>query len=56
MLSRIHRKSSKVENFLLKEWRNQENRHTLVKLESKKQDKKVIAEQEGFRLEVSIDL
>ena len=48
-------RSSKVENFSCEEWRSKENCLTPVKLESKKQTKKVIARRKGFGLEVSID-
>ena len=51
----MQRRGSKVENFQCEEQRNQKNRLTPVKLESKQRAKKVIAEQEGFGREVSIE-
>ena len=46
--------SSKVKNFSCEEWRNKKNRRTTVKLESKNQAKKVIAERvQG--IEISIE-
>ena len=50
------KKNSKLENFPCEVWRNQENRLTPVKLESKKQAKKVIADREGLGFEVLIEL
>ena len=51
----MHRDGPKLENFPCEEWRNQENHFTPVKLESKKQAKKVVAEREGLRWEVPIE-
>ena len=47
--------SWKVENFACKECKQKKKSLTPVKLESKKQDKKVVAEREGLGWEVSID-
>ena len=53
--SKMPDKSSKVENFSCEECKQKKNHPTPVKLESKKQAKKVIAEREGFGWEVPID-
>ena len=45
--SRKQRKRSKLENFPCEECKQNKNRLTPVKLESKKQDKKVISQREG---------
>ena len=47
MHSRMQKDGSKVKNFPCEECRIQENRRTPVKLESKKQDNKIIAEGGG---------
>ena len=52
----MQKKSSKVENFPCEEFKNQVNHLTPVKLEIKKQAKKLIAKLEGFGWEVLIDL
>ena len=52
----MQKNCSKVENFPCEECKHKKNRLKPVKLESKKQAKKVIAELEGFRLEVPIEL
>ena len=53
--SRIQGKSSNLQNFPCQECKQKKNRLTPIKLGSKNQGKKLVAQQEGFGQEVPID-
>ena len=52
--SRMMKESSKVENLACQECKLNKNRFTPVKLESKKQAKKVVVQREGFSFHRSL--